>query len=653
MEKVNRYPHVFSPLKLKNLTLRNRIQFSPMVSCLTTASGEVTTEYCDFIAMQARTGAALVTIGASGIDEENGFDCAGELNITRDEYIGGLARIAEASHRHGAKISAEMIHAGRNADPMLTKTPYAIAPTPMPLPGRIRFVKEMDQLDIDRVVKCYADCAYRLYEAGFDMCMIHGAHGNMVGSFLSPAFNFRTDCYGGSPENRMRFPLEILEAIRNRCGNKIAVEFRISGDEIIPGGARVEDAIAFLRKAQDYLDLVVVSRGLIVDRNYEFYTQPPYYNGYAHNVPYAEKIKKAIDIPVSVVGSIKTVEMAEEILAAGKADVIAMARQLMCDPNMLKNARRGEPEKTKPCLRCLQVCNKNTAMGIPISCAVSPELGFESKYSVIYKSPEPKKCVIVGGGVAGMMAAQTLVKRGHTVTLIERNASLGGRLLDIASLPFKEDLRQYREWDIRTTMACGAKILLNTKATPELIEAEAPDVLFLATGGRLITPDIPGIDGANVVDVCSVDSGRADTGDRVVVCGGGMSGLECALGLAMQGKKVSVIDMLDPADFASEIFFPTKNMLFMLLKKHGVKLLGNRKVERVTESGVETIDRNWKHEFFEADTVVTAFGVAPNRDDFEELQYLVPDTYIIGDCDDAEKSIGYANYSAFHNTVVL
>jgi 2,4-dienoyl-CoA reductase-like NADH-dependent reductase (Old Yellow Enzyme family)/thioredoxin reductase len=648
------YPNVFSPIRVGNMTLKNRIQFSPMVSCLSTAYGEVTTEYVNFIDMQARTGAALITIGSTSVDEVNGTDFPGEICVTRDEMIGGLSRVSEAAHRYGAKISAELCHAGRNADPSMLQTPYALAATPLPLPGRMRYVKEMNQLEIDHVIDQYADCTERLLTAKFDMVMIHGAHGNLVGSFLSPAFNHRTDNYGGSLENRMRFGIELLEGIRKRVGDKIAIEFRISGDELMPEGTHLDETIKFLKVIQQYIDSVVVSRGLVVDRRYEFYTQPPYYNEYMHNVKYAEAIKAALDIPVATVGSIKNVEMAEGILAEGKADIIAMARALMCDPEMLKKAKRGETDTIKPCLRCLQVCNLTTSTGQPISCAVSPALGNEGKYSEIRPSLTPKKAVIVGGGVAGMMAAQTLIQRGHKVVLFEQADHLGGKLPDINRYSFKDDLRQYTAWDIRTTEKSGADVRLNTKATAELILAEKPDVLYLATGGKLITPPIPGIDRKNVTDVVEVDSGRYKTGQNVVVCGGGMSGLECALGLAMdEGKNVTVVDMIEVDDFAGEIFVATRNMLFMLLKRHGVRLIGGSNVEAVTEEGVQIIDRNWKRTSLPADTIVKAFGIAPNREGFDELEWIVPETYIIGDAGDWAKSIGFANYSAFHNSVIV
>ena len=297
------------------------------------------------------------------------------------------------------------------------------------------------------------------------------------------------------------------------------------------------------------------------------------------------------------------------------------------------------------------MCDKNVDDGKPVRCAVNPRVGHEGHYSFLQPAVQKKKAVVVGGGAAGMMAAQTLAERGHQVVLFEAKDHLGGHLPNICCLPFKDDLKQYCEWDVRTTLACGAEVRLNTKATPELIQAENPDVLVLATGSVLATPPVPGIDGKNVVDVISVDSKKVTTGQKVVVCGGGMSGLECALGLAMEGKDVTVVDMVPVDQFAGEIVFFTRNMLLAQLKQYGVKLVGDSKVEAITEKGVETIDRNWKRVTYEADTVVSAFGLKSNTENFDVLTRLVPETYIVGDCGDGAKSIGNANYTAFHQLV--
>jgi 2,4-dienoyl-CoA reductase-like NADH-dependent reductase (Old Yellow Enzyme family)/thioredoxin reductase len=652
MRASKKYPHVFTPLKVNSMTLKNRIQFSPMVSCLSSATGEVTNEYVEFLGMQARTGAALVTIGATSIDDDNGTDFRGEMQITSDDNIAGLSRIAEEVHRYGAKVSIEMCHAGRGAAPYLLRTPYAIAPSAIPTDHGSRYVKEMDQHDIDHVIHQYVDCAVRLKTAGFDMVMIHAAHGNLIAQFLSPYSNKRNDYYGGSFENRCRFPLEILQAVREAVGENFPIEMRISGDEVVEGGMRIDSTLEFLKLAQKYIDLAHISKGLIVDDRYSFYTLPPYYHPLCHNVYLAEEAKKVLDIPVTTVGSIKTLEQAEEILATGKADVVAMARQLMADPDMIKKAYRDEQETIRPCLRCMEGCGKTTGLGIPIRCSINPTIGREVKYSRIPKAEEKKKIMVVGGGASGMMATQILAQRGHDVTLYEKNPALGGQLAEICSLPFKTDLKEYKDWDIRTTLNCGAKIVLGTEVTKELVEKEDPDVLFLAVGAELATPPIPGIDGPNVADVISVDNDRVPVGQKVAVCGGGLSGLECALALAMKGKDVTVIDMVPVEDFGKGQYLLSHNMLIKLLKDHNVQFIGDSKVEKITEKGVEIIDKKWRRSVVEADTVVTAFGMRRRTEVVEALSGIIAETYIMGDCD-MVKGLQNANTSAFNYAVEM
>jgi 2,4-dienoyl-CoA reductase-like NADH-dependent reductase (Old Yellow Enzyme family) len=255
--------------------LKNRIVYTPMVSCLSTETGEVTTEYVEFIGQQARTGASLITIGATCVNHDHGVDVPGELSVVRDENVAGLSRLAAEAHRYGAKLSVELCHGGRASYPPLLRVPYAIAPSNFPAPLGTPYIKEMDQYDMDGVIRDYVDCALRCKTAGFDMIMIHAAHGNLIAQFLSSYSNHRTDCYGGSLENRMRFPLALIMAVREAVGPKFGIDMRVSGDEIVPGGQKMDEVLEFLKLSQEYIDTVQISQGLIIDPDYMFIRSRP------------------------------------------------------------------------------------------------------------------------------------------------------------------------------------------------------------------------------------------------------------------------------------------------------------------------------------------------------------------------------------------
>lgn len=633
MASFNKYPHVFSPIKVGTMTLKNRIQFSPMICALETPSGEITQEYIDWVAQQARTGASLITIGGTSIDHETGDDFESEIDVTTDKNVVGLKRLADEAHYRGAKISIELVHAGRGAMPRLLKDGVAISASVFPATGGPEgvgntHIREMNYADIEHICNRYADIAERMARCEFDAIMLHCAHGNLIAQFMSPRFNHRTDWYGGSFENRMRFPLQIMKAVRDRVGRRLNIDMRISGDELIEGGLKIEDMIEFVKLAQQYVDSVHVSVGLVIESDYFYYSMPPYYHPHCHNVKYAEALKKCPDIhiPVTTVGSITTVAEAEEILAAGKADMVAMARPLMAEPNLLKNAYAGKEEDSRPCLRCYECAS---AVAHQLHCAVNPTCGRETQYRILPKAEEKKKCVVIGGGPSGMLAAQVLAKRGHEVVLFEKEKELGQKLYEISNLSFKGDMRRYWKWDVETTKKCGAKVVLGTEATPELVMAENPDAIFIAVGSSPLVPPIPGIELAK--DILDVDNDRVEVGNNVVVCGGGLSGTECALELAYKGHNVTVVDMLPAAQFAKDAAPSTYTMLHALLKRNNVKLVGDSKVLSISDKGVEVIDRGLGHRFLEADTVVNALGMRSNTEVVERFAGLIPEVYVIGD----------------------
>ncbi|MDR0838959.1 MAG: FAD-dependent oxidoreductase [Oscillospiraceae bacterium] len=646
MASFNNYKHLFTPIKVGHTTFKSRVEFAPMVCDMTDGDGEATQGYVDFVERQAESGVAIIHLGATPVDDVAAADYRSELCVTSEDRVAHLVKLAEAAHRHGAKLSVELVHAGRGADPELIKSPDALAPSNFPIQDRHPYIKEMDQRDIEQVIASYVDCATRLKRCGFDAVLIHGAHGNLIAQFLSPYVNHRTDQYGGTLENRMRFPLALLKAVREAVGRDFILELRISGDEVIDGGMRTDEVIEFLKVAQEYIDIVNVSAGLIVEPEGRVYSMPTYFRPPGSNVPYARKIKacKDIKIPISVVGSIITAELAESIIAEGSADLVAMARALLADPDALNKCYRGREDDVRPCLRCWGCAG---GYGSHIHCAVNPQLARTYRYSKPWPADVKKKVVVIGGGIAGTQAARTLMAKGHSVVLFEKGEKLGGLLNDINKLPFKDDMRRYTDWIERETQKCGADIRLNTEATVENVLAEAPDAIIVAVGAVPARPPIPGIDGKNVYNVIDVDSGRVTIpkGSRVVVCGGGLSGCESAIALAMEGNTVTVVDMIPVSEFASGVHDLVKSMIEMLLEQHGVTLIGEHLVREIGDK-VKIEGKDWSFAELDADYVVDAFGMKKNQPMIDRFFELIPDVYYVGDCLEV-KNIMNANFTAY------
>lgn len=645
MGGLKEYKHVLKPIQVGPVRLKNRIQFAPHAINMVNELGEPTDEFVRYVERQARTGVGLLTVYATPVDRECGIDYDSEIDITTDKVCCSLVRLTEAAHMHDARISIELVHAGRGADPKLISKDYALAPSDVPIPGQMQNLKVMDREDMDDVIAKYVDCSLRAKRCNFDMVMIHAAHGNLLAQFLSPLTNLRTDEYGGSMEKRFRFPLELLAAVREAVGPDMAIEMRISGDEMVKGGMGIEEVVEFVKRAQSYIDLVHVSAGLVVDWRASFYTMPPYYLPRGMNVPLAQRVKECaeIKVPVSVVGGIDSLDTIDEIIESGCADIGVIARSLIADPELIRKNILGRKEDVRPCMRCWGCAE---TFGSHIRCAVNPAAGMIAPFDNPGVAPIKKKVVVVGGGTAGMQAARTLAARGHEVVLFEEKSELGGIMPSICNLPFKGDLRKYADWSIRATKACGADIRLNSRATREMVEAEAPDAVFIAVGSSPRQLPIPGLDGSHVVGVIEVDRGVKKPSGKVVVCGGGVSGCECALGLAMDGCDVTIVDKSPEGDFASGLAGITRNMLLMLLGDNSVALLGDRSVVSIGEEGVRVVDAEGRESVLEADWVVDAFGMVSRVDAVEELSGIVLDTFVVGDANEVG-NIKQANFKAY------
>ena len=627
------FSNVLSPFRFGNVAVKNRIELAPACHCLTSPDGFATKEMIAYYQSIARGGAGIVTIGETPVDYHAARRHNYQLNISDERVVTGLSNLVEAVHRYGAKLSLELCHAGSS---QLGGREDAIGPSPVicrleeflaNIEGRKKTkVTAMTQDMIDDVIDSFATAAERCMRAGLEMIMIHGGHGHLLAQFLSPYLNKRIDEYGGSLENRSKFALELLTEIRNRVGNRLAIEYRMSATEYVPGGLEEDEAIAFVKIIQDKIDLLHVSSGMLNTPEAAKYLIQPTYFPHCHNLHYAERFKKDLTIPLATVGSIPDMQTAENIIKEGKADIVAMARAIMADPEIVNKTRRGED--VRPCLRC-NTCANLTSNNYPIRCAVNPVLGRETDYSDIGLAKKKKKVVVAGGGPAGIQAALTASCRGHEVVLYEKNDRLGGHLVNASGPLFKADMKSYLDWLVRQAQNDPKITLkLNSEATADIIKAENPDAVVVAIGADPIIPDSMTRGRNNVVWVGDVHTDRVSTGETVVIVGAGETGCEAALHLVRNGKKVTVIDMLD----MGAIIANASDALVSLLFEEGARIIPGAKLEEITDTGVSVIDKAWDRIDIPADTVVLALGFMPDSGIFDTYRDTAGDVYFIGDC---------------------
>ena len=650
------YPHVFAPIRIRGVDFKNRISLAPTTPVLSTWDGFVTPELIDWFRMFARGGAATVYLGNCSVDLRENRDQSYQLDLGDDRGIFMTARLADACREYGCHASFEINHGGEGVPfetfgrPAWSSSSYVSEDELLrarrngrePIPCR-----EMDREKIAEVVDLFGKAAGRMKRAGMDIVMVHGGHGNLISQFTSPKFNRRTDEYGGSTEKRARFAVEVCKAIRKYCGEDFVIEYRCSGDEEDPEGMHIDETIELAGYLKPWIDILHVSAGLHSDpRGPHRYSRNWCQNflmDRCFNVRYAREIKRAHpDLLVNTVGSITSLDYAEEIIGSGWADFVSMCRPLMADPDMPRKYAENRPEDRRPCLRC-DACTRHIRVPKPISCAVNPMCGMTSVLpdGEVPAARRKMRAAVVGGGPAGIQAMQTLLDRGHDVTLYEKTGTLGGRVRDACAAPFKRDLRDYLEWMRHTAEQCaarGARILLDTEATPALLDAEGYDALIIAVGAEPILPEIPGVGGANVCWAPEAQAGLRPVGETVVVIGAGSVGMEAGLDFSMRGKKVTVVEMLEEAPALARLregSGPAAQELRSLYAQRGIPVLCGRRVTEIRPDGVVCeVLRSGERVTLPCDTVLLACGMRPLRAQSEAMRHCAPETdvYVIGDC---------------------
>lgn len=633
------YPKLFQPLQVGTLTLRNRIISAPNMMSALNPDGSPTDYMVGYYEEKAKGGAAIVTVGDTPV-EERGFTTP-RHPILNKTTVQKWSEVARAIKQHGAIASLELNHGGRISNSAVTGfTPLG----PMDeVKANGTTVKGADENEIQELVKAFADTAALAKMTGYDMVLLHGAHGWLLDQFLSPKFNQRTDEYGGSLENRARFPLMVIDAVRKAVGPRFPIEYRV-GLELIEGGLGIDDLIAFCKMIEDKVDMIQISAGLDTDPNFAVKTHPTIFLPHMVNVETAAKVKAAVTkCPVAVVGSITTPQEAEQVLAAGKADAVAMVRSLIADPHLPNKARMGKTEDIRPCLRCLD-CLTGLQTKTQMACAVNPRAGHEFRLNLTEKPAETRKTVlVVGGGPGGMQAAITAAQRGHRVILAEKTDGLGGLLKFTDYDTLKAELKRLKDYLICQVEKSGVEVRLNTEVTPAMVQELQPDALLIATGSTPIKFPLPGIETAQHATTAYTNLDAL--GKTVAVMGGGLVGCETGLFLAETGRDVTIIEMQDSVAPDAN-WMHRVGMMQAFAQQKNLHVRTGLRCTAVTEDGVETQDKDGNTVLIPAASKVYAFGqrAVPTL----ELQALdVPVIRVIGDCHQVGKTNG-AIFDGYH-----
>jgi 2,4-dienoyl-CoA reductase-like NADH-dependent reductase (Old Yellow Enzyme family)/thioredoxin reductase len=615
---------LWEPFKLGPMELRNRIVMPPMVTRYGDKDGNVTERTRRYYEARARGGAGLIVVEATSV-EQRGQISPNQLKIIDDRFILGMRELVDTIHRHGAMAAIQLHHGGRTAKSELALT-QPVAPSPIPMPGE-ETPRELTIAEIKEIVVSFAEAAVRAKKAGFDGVELHAANNYLIAQFISSSSNKRQDSYGGELRNRVRFLIEIIETIKVAVGRDFCVWPRMNGREYgVEGGTTLGDAKQIAKMAQDAgADAIHVrSAGPAAPDRLPSRTFRP-----ATTADLAESIKKVVTVPVIASGMI-TPEAGESLIAEGKADLVAIGRGLLADPELPNKGSAGRIGDINPCILCNNCGNDlRTPSLTGIRCTVNAALGKEAE-DRISSTDHSKNILVIGGGPAGMEAARVAALRGHRVTLWEKADRLGGQLLQASVLSYKDRIEVLTRYFERQLENLDVHVEKRKEATATGIMDFGPDTVVLATGIKPFIPDIPGMNRVRVVQVEELLGYGAEVGDRVAVIGGELVGCETAEFLAEKGKKVTVIRR--GPEMALGAMFTLRPWLLDRLRKIGVTLLPGVTYHEITPSGIVVTTKEGERKVIGADTIVLAAGSVPNNGLYEELKGKVKEIHLAGDC---------------------
>lgn len=632
----NQFEILFSPLQMRAVTLPNRVIFGPHGTRLIhPGTGHSTEEQARYYAERAKGGAGLIIAGSCMV-HPNGM-AAVTNSIFDDSALPGLTRMTEMVHEHPSKIFVQLSHLGRQGSGSESELPLWAA-SPIACAAMREVPHEIDAAEIETLVNAYAEAAARAMKAGFDGMEVYMAHGYLLGGFLSPFSNKRTDEYGGSLENRMRLPLRIIDAVRSVVGEEVPVGIRLSADEFVKGGITPEMSQEIARILEDtgLIDFISVSQSnyatvhaLIPEMSF-----PPGCFAYLTSA-----VREAVEgTPVIAVARINDPVQAENLLADGHADMIMMIRALIADPELPNKAKEGRLEEIRACIACNQGCIGRCERGLRMGCVQNPAIGYEKTRGIGSATPAPatKNVLVVGGGPAGLKVAEVAAMRGHRVQLFDRNDQLGGQVLTLAKAPSRDEFANCVRHLAAQLERLGVEVHLGTEVTPEMVASINADVVVTATGSYPQIPDLPGADGAHVFTPWQVLNGEVELGERVAVIDGGDNDAKfCSVAdfIAQQGKQVEMITHLpSPGQFVENFNkFPTMQRL----RSNAVTFIGYTLVTQIGDGWLMVCDpfTGEPRQIENVDSVVLAWYNEADNALYKALKSkLEVPLHAIGDC---------------------